>query len=64
RSPSEVERQGVSLDEQRYLNEAASFLSSELGCDVLIYSADDPDAPDPHRKARSAQPRRPAIYVE
>ncbi|MDD1770324.1 MAG: leucine--tRNA ligase [Methanomassiliicoccales archaeon] len=64
RSPSEVDRLGVSLDELRYLNEAASFLSSELSCDVLVYSADDPDAPDPHRKARSAQPRRPAIYVE
>jgi len=64
RSSAEVERQGVSLDELRYLNEAANFISGELGCDVLIYSADDPEAPDPHRKARSAQPRRPAIYVE
>jgi leucyl-tRNA synthetase len=35
-----------------------------MGCDVFVYSAEDAEAPDPQKKARAAQPRRPAIFVE
>jgi leucyl-tRNA synthetase len=64
RSPQEVDRISAEFDELRYLRNAASFLTSELGCDVFVFSADDPDIVDPQRKARAAQPRRPAIFVE
>ena len=64
RSPAELDRLKVTIDELRYLNEAAQFMASEVNCDVFVYSADDPDAPDPQGKARTAQPRRPAIFIE
>lgn len=64
RSETEMVRLSTALDEHAYLTAAAGFLSKELGAEVAVYSADDKDAPDPQRKARAAQPRRPAIYVE
>jgi len=64
RVESDRAKLSVPLDEQAYLSDAAAFLSKELGAEVAIYSADDKDAPDPQNKARAAQPRRPAIYVE
>jgi len=64
RSRTEMTRLSTELDEHAYLTAAAAFLSKEIGAGVEVYSADDKDAPDPQRKARAAQPRRPAIYVE
>jgi len=64
RSPAELMRIGVQVDEHRFLTRAANFIAAEAGCDVFVYSADDPEAPDPQRKARAAKPRRPAIFVE
>lgn len=64
RSAGEKRRLAAPLDEYQYLSDAADFLSEALGAEVVIYSADDTSAPDPQRKARAAQPRRPAIYVE
>ena len=64
RSPQELDRLSVGFDELRYLKNAAPFMTSELGCDVFIYSADDPEIKDPQRKAKAAKPRRPAIFVE
>jgi len=64
RSQQDLDRLSVSFDEVRYLKNAAAFMTSELGCDVFIYSADDPEIKDPQRKARVAQPKRPAIFVE
>jgi len=64
RSPQEVDRQSIRFDELRYLRNAAAFITSELGCDVFAFSADDPELKDPKKKARAAQPGRPAIYVE
>lgn len=64
RSSSELERLGVRIDERGFLMDAAKFIAAETGADVSVYSADDKDIPDPQRKARAAQPRRPAIYVE
>jgi leucyl-tRNA synthetase len=54
---------GPELDEQALLKEAASFLEKEIGCPVEIYNADSP-AYDPEKKARFAEPLRPAIYIE
>jgi leucyl-tRNA synthetase len=64
RSPPELDRISASFDELRYLKNAAAFMTAELGCDIYVYSADDPDIADPQRKARAAQPGRPAIFVE
>ena len=64
RSPQELEKLSVRLEEEEFLANAAEFIALEVGCDVAVYSADDASAPDPYKKARSAQPRRPAIYVE
>jgi hypothetical protein len=55
---------GMEIDEFAYLSGASAFLSKELGCEVAVYRADDAQAPDPQKKARAAQPHRPAIYVE
>jgi len=64
RSESEIRQLGMAIDEYAYLSEASSFLAKELGSEVMVYRADDAQAPDPQRKARAAQPHRPAIYVE
>jgi leucyl-tRNA synthetase len=64
RSETELLKLAMDIDENAYLKDAAIFLAKELGCEVEIYSADDATAPDPQRKARAAQPHRPAIFVE
>jgi leucyl-tRNA synthetase len=64
RSIQELDKLSVRLEETDFLTNAAPFMAQEIGCDIVVYSADDPGAPDPHKKARAARPRRPAIYVE
>lgn len=64
RSTKELEKLSVRLEEKEFLTNATSFMTQEIGCDIFVYLADDPSAHDPHKKARAAQPRRPAIYVE
>ncbi|WP_019176906.1 leucine--tRNA ligase [Methanomassiliicoccus luminyensis] len=64
RSENELARLSIDIDEQAYLSDAAAFLSSDMGCEVRVCSADDASAPDPQKKSRAAQPRRPAIFVE
>jgi leucyl-tRNA synthetase len=64
RSETELLKLAMDIDENAYLKDAAVFLAKELGSEVGIYSADDTTAPDPQRKARAAQPHRPAIFVE
>ncbi len=64
RSAQDLEKLGVRLEETKFLTDAAPFIAQEIGCNVIVYSADDPGVSDPHKKARAAQPRRPAIYVE
>lgn len=51
------------FDENTALNEAVTFLSSEVDCSIEIYSADNPGY-DPEGKSRQASPMRPAIYIE
>jgi leucyl-tRNA synthetase len=62
-SESDIARLSMDLDENAYLLDSSTFLARELGCEVAIYPADDPSAPDPQKKARAAQPHRPAIYI-
>ena len=64
RSRTEIERLETHIDEYTYLSEVVGFLGAELGCRVSVFSADDPAKEDPLNKARHAQPRRPAIFVE
>jgi len=64
RSAQELDKLSVRLEEMEFLTNAAPFMAQEIGCDIVVYSADDSSAPDPHKKARAAQPRRPAIYME
>jgi len=64
RSKEELLKLSVDLDELAYLRGAREFLTSELGCEVLIQSADADDLHDPKGRAKAAQPRRPAIYVD
>jgi len=64
RSREELEKLSVRFDELEYLNASADFIESEVGSPVEILSADTPDLYDPKNKAGTAQPRRPAIYIE
>ncbi|NLT37722.1 MAG: leucine--tRNA ligase [Methanomassiliicoccus sp.] len=64
RSEVELNKLAMDVDEMAYLQDAAVFLARDMACEVGVYSADDPTAPDPQKKARAAQPHRPAIYVE
>ncbi|MDO9518227.1 MAG: leucine--tRNA ligase [Methanosarcinaceae archaeon] len=50
-------------NEKAILEESISFLETEIGCTVKVYSADAPEY-DPQNKARFAVPMRPAIYLE
>ncbi|MDR3282322.1 MAG: leucine--tRNA ligase [Candidatus Methanoplasma sp.] len=52
------------LDETSFLQSAARFLSSELGTEVAVASADEKDLYDPHGKSRAAIPGRPAVLLE
>ena len=52
------------LDETEYLTNAIGFLANQFGCEISVYSADDPSAPDPGNKLKAAMPGRPAIYIE
>ncbi|MCL7410700.1 MAG: leucine--tRNA ligase [Methanosarcinaceae archaeon] len=54
---------GFDMNEKAILEESISFLETEIGCMVKVYSADAPEF-DPQNKARFAVPMRPAIYLE
>ncbi len=54
----------VNLDETAFLQSAEEFLTSELGFEVKVYSADDGEKYDPQSKSKAAYPGRPAIFVE
>ncbi len=50
-------------NEMTALNESSQYLTSELGADVVIHSAEKPDY-DPQNKARFALPGRVSLYLE
>ena len=54
----------VRIDELGTLAAAKGFLESEFGCEVAVFSADDPARVDPKGKARFAKPGRPAVFLE
>jgi leucyl-tRNA synthetase len=64
RSDQDMKSLLVEFDEIDYLNSSRDFIESQLGCEVFIRAADDKDIHDPEGKAKVAQPRRPAIFVE
>jgi leucyl-tRNA synthetase len=64
RSRGDLESLSVPLNEKNHLEEAAGFLATELGAEVLVLSADDPDLHDPQGKVRFAVPGRPALFIE
>jgi len=63
---SESDRAAMSaqMDEVKTLADAKDFLKAEFGCEVHVFSADDPSRIDPKGKARFAKPGRPAVYLE
>lgn len=63
---SEADRKTMSLgiNEMEALTGASAFLAEQFGCEVSVFSADDPARVDPKGKARFARPGRPAVYVE
>ncbi|MFA7341728.1 MAG: leucine--tRNA ligase [Candidatus Methanomethylophilaceae archaeon] len=64
RSRNDLESMSVPLPEKEHLQEAGSFLTAELGAEVLVLQADEPDLYDPQGKARFAVPGRPALFIE
>ncbi|MCE5297262.1 MAG: leucine--tRNA ligase [Euryarchaeota archaeon] len=64
RSKEELVKLEADFDELAFLTSAQNFLSKEMGSNVRVFSAENPEKEDPQNKARVAQPRRPAIYVE
>ncbi|MEM2900569.1 MAG: class I tRNA ligase family protein, partial [Thermoplasmata archaeon] len=63
-SKEELDRFIVEINEYEILKNAKEFFSSELKCDVEVYSADDDKRYDPEGKASKAMPMRPAIYMQ
>ena len=52
------------LDEFAVLNEAASFLSKELGIEVRVFKAGEKRTEDPANKSKGALPFKPSFYLE
>jgi len=46
RSGTEIERLETMIDEQSYLSGVVGFLGQNLGCQVSVFSADDPEKED------------------
>ncbi|UCE92435.1 MAG: leucine--tRNA ligase [Methanobacteriota archaeon] len=63
-SEDERSRSAVYVDELAALQRAKAFLEKEFGCEVLLFSADDPARVDPKGRAKQARPMRPAVFVE
>lgn len=61
---SELAARSLALDETAILRESIPFLQAEFGCEVLVRSADDPQLEDLGGKARFANVRKPAVYIE
>jgi leucyl-tRNA synthetase len=64
RGKEDLETLNIPINEKGYLTEAKDFLAHELKCEIEVYSSDDESKYDPQGKAKFAQPRRPAIFVE
>jgi len=62
--PEERGRHRAGIDELEVLERAKRFFAEQFGCEVLVFSADDPARVDPKGRSRHAKPGRPAVYVE
>jgi hypothetical protein len=60
----ELDARALKIDETAILRESQAFLAAEFGAEVLVQNADDATLDDPVGKARYAQPRKPAVYIE
>jgi hypothetical protein len=59
----------VELDERLVLESAINFIKKQFSTDirtidVKVINAEDKNIHDPTKKASSAQPYRPSIYIE
>jgi len=52
------------INEQEALRDAVAFLAKEFRCDVAVFDESDDSRHDPKGRAQTAQPFRPAIYLE
>ena len=52
------------ISEREALTDAAAFLSKEFKCAVTVHEETDEKKYDPKARAQTAQPFRPAIYME
>jgi len=52
------------FDEQSVLSGASTFMSQELGIEVMVQKAGAKDLKDPAGKAKDALPMKPALYLQ
>jgi leucyl-tRNA synthetase len=52
------------IDEDKILKEIGDFFKREFKADICIYNEGHAKCYDPKKRARTAKPYRPAIYVE
>jgi hypothetical protein len=52
------------INERDALEDAAAFLGKEFKCEIIVIGESDGGKYDPKGRAQTAQPFRPAIYVE
>lgn len=61
---ADLDARAIPLDEAHILTESAEFLRNEFNCEIVVQNADQDDLYDPASKARFANVRKPAIYME
>jgi hypothetical protein len=67
RTPSETAKRRIEMaviNETKLFQNATNFLSDEFNCEIVISSESDPWISDPEKRAKRAQPYRPAIFIE
>jgi leucyl-tRNA synthetase len=52
------------MDENWVLKEAEDFLKRELNAEIHIYNEENTELYDPKKRAQTAKPYRPAIFIE
>jgi len=59
-----MERVGLELKEMKILEDAKDFLSREFKAEIQVGQEGEKRVSDPKDRARSAEPYRPAIFIE
>ena len=52
------------MSEKEVITEARDFLVERFKAEIIVYRGDETEIHDPKKKAKSAIPHRPAIYIE